>query len=674
MVRSYRRVRSERPTRKATGGTGDLFPGDGGNVLLVASTGGHLAQVVALRQWWRDWDRVWVTFEKRDALSLLVGEKVIWAHHPTTRNLVNFARNGVLALRTLRANRPGLVFSNGAGVALPFFLVAKGLRIPTAYLEVYDRIDSRTVTGRLCRHLSSTFMVQWPEQERLYPGSVNVGPVLGDNPSATKPEARREGPPLVLVTVGSDHHRFDRIIDWMDEWIDARGGDEVRYVIQYGASRRPRHGEAFDFVDHDDLERLMDEASLIVAQGGPMSMLESRSHGSLPIVVPRLRRYDEVVDDHQVTFSSHLGSLGMVRVAQTRDELFAALSEGLAHPASFQVKAEDLVPPTGVDKLIHEVSSLMRAQSQERPDVLFLGGFGRSGSTLLERMLGQVEGVTALGEVIHLQERGLLGDELCGCGERFHACGFWAAVGQQMGGWENLDAAALAELRQRVCRNARILSLMTTDVHSTGQRLRRIRYVNYLSRLYSAARDVSGSALLVDSSKHPAYAFLLRKVSVNLKVVLVVRDSRGVAYSWAKQVRRPEVVAGEEFMPTYGSSASAWRWNAYNALFHLLGRLGTPLLVVRYEDLVEDPERTLKRVLSFARVDPAAVPEEMLSAGSVRLSADHTVAGNPMRFSTGLIHLSQDEEWKGAMSRKDVERVSIITRPLLVRYGYERQV
>lgn len=146
--------------------------------MLVASTGGHLAQLIALADWWRPLRRTWVTFDKADARSLLLGEEVIYAYHPTTRNLRNAARNLALARRVLPGVAPDLVLSTGAGVAVPFFLVARSLRIPTLYLEVYDRIDSPTVTGRLCRPISTAFCVQWREQLSLYSGAEYVGPVL----------------------------------------------------------------------------------------------------------------------------------------------------------------------------------------------------------------------------------------------------------------------------------------------------------------------------------------------------------------------------------------------------------------------------------------------------------------------------------------------------------------
>lgn len=147
-------------------------------LLFVASTGGHLAQLVQLSSWWEQHQRTWVTFDKTDARSVLDGEHVIHAHHPTTRHLGNATRNAVLAHAVLADVRPDAVISTGAGVALPFFVLARARRIPTLYLEVYDRVDSTTLTGRLCRPFSTAFCVQWPEQLPLYPGSERTGMVL----------------------------------------------------------------------------------------------------------------------------------------------------------------------------------------------------------------------------------------------------------------------------------------------------------------------------------------------------------------------------------------------------------------------------------------------------------------------------------------------------------------
>src|SRR5215208_3129210 len=145
-------------------------------VVLVCSSGGHLVQLYQLRPWWEQHERLWVTFEKVDSVSLLANERVAWAYHPTTRNLRNLVRNLALAWRLLRGYRPRVVVSTGAGVALPFFVVARLLRIKAVYIEVYDRIDLPTLTGRLCYPLSDLFLLQWEEQKRFYRRGRFIGP------------------------------------------------------------------------------------------------------------------------------------------------------------------------------------------------------------------------------------------------------------------------------------------------------------------------------------------------------------------------------------------------------------------------------------------------------------------------------------------------------------------
>jgi Oligosaccharide biosynthesis protein Alg14 like len=148
------------------------------DLLLVCSSGGHLAQLAALSPWMSRHRRHWVCFDTPDAVSVLRDERVTWAHHPTTRNLANLLRNFVLAWALLARERPDVVLSTGAGTALPFFVVARLRGIPTVYLEVYDRMDTPTLTGRLCRPFTDRMLVQWDEQARLYRGAEVVGVVL----------------------------------------------------------------------------------------------------------------------------------------------------------------------------------------------------------------------------------------------------------------------------------------------------------------------------------------------------------------------------------------------------------------------------------------------------------------------------------------------------------------
>lgn len=146
--------------------------------LLVCSSGGHLLLLNQLRPWWERQERVWVTFHQADSLSMLAGEKVAWAHYPTTRNLPNLLRNLRVGWRVIRRFRPDIVVSTGAGVAFPVFLVAKLFGVKTVFVEAYARIETPSLTGRLCYPLSDLFLVQWDDQKGFYPRAHVIGRLL----------------------------------------------------------------------------------------------------------------------------------------------------------------------------------------------------------------------------------------------------------------------------------------------------------------------------------------------------------------------------------------------------------------------------------------------------------------------------------------------------------------
>ena len=132
------------------------------------------------------------------------------------------------------------------------------------------------------------------------------------------------GPLRVLVSVGTDHHRFDRLMDWVQEWVD-RAPDGVTVVVQHGSSRAPTGVDARVLVTQAELRTLMVASHVIVLQGGPGGIIDSLVSGRRPIVVPRLVALDEVVDDHQVAFARHLARLGQVEIAEDAATLHAAL-------------------------------------------------------------------------------------------------------------------------------------------------------------------------------------------------------------------------------------------------------------------------------------------------------------------------------------------------------------
>jgi sulfotransferase family protein len=302
--------------------------------------------------------------------------------------------------------------------------------------------------------------------------------------------------------------------------------------------------------------------------------------------------------------------------------------------------------------------------------LLFLGGQARSGSTLLDRALGQIPGFCSVGEVRYLFRRGLADNELCGCGTPLRSCEFWSKVGgEAFGGWDRIDLGELLWLQREVDVPSRIPLLLAPQTNPSFAGLLR-RYGEYLHRTFAGIRRVSGADVVVDSTMSPPYALVLRQVAgIDLRVVHLVRDARGVAYSSAKKVPRPETTSASDYMPAYPPHETAARWVMANGLFENLAR-SVPTVRVRYERFVGEPEEELRRIASHAGFDLAPGALDFVGQGSLELGVGHTAAGNPMRFQTGTIVLRQDERWRTVMDRRHQRLVTALTWPLLVRYGY----
>lgn len=475
--------------------------------------------------------------------------------------------------------------------------------------------------------------------------------------------------PLVVFVVGTDHHPFDRLIGWADTWRGAaeRRGVAIRCVVQHGRSAAPRSAEGRDFIPPSELEALMREAVAVVCHGGPATIAAARRAGVVPIVVARRPDLGEHVDAHQVRFAERLGGSGLVRLVRDEGELIGALEEALLHPDDFRsapYTSDGAEATAQLDRLVEELVS--GPHREEGLKVLYIAGWGRSGSTLLDRMLGQVPGVFSAGELREIWRRGAIEDRLCGCGEPFTSCPFWSEVGARaFGGWGN--ARELNRLRDRFDRPWAIPRVLSSRLTPSLDR-EVAGYAGALEALYRAIREVSGARVIVDSSKIATHAMLLRRIpGVDLRLVHLVRDSRGVVFSWQKQVVRMDGVHRDDML-RYGTVSASGRYVLYNVLAHAAGLGRVPYLFLRYEDLVRDPRAWLERVLAHAGEEPGELP--FLTDAGAELASNHTVDGNPMRLATGTVAVRADEEWRVAMDPSRRRLVAALTSPLLARYGY----
>lgn len=147
-------------------------------VCLVGSSGGHLTHLYMLKPFWKDKNRFWVTFDKEDARSLLEGEKVYPCYFPTNRSIKALIKNTKIAWDVLHKEKPDLIISCGAAVAVPFFYIGKMMGAKLVYIEVFDRIDKPTMTGKMVYPIVDKFVVQWEEQKKVYPKAVNLGSIF----------------------------------------------------------------------------------------------------------------------------------------------------------------------------------------------------------------------------------------------------------------------------------------------------------------------------------------------------------------------------------------------------------------------------------------------------------------------------------------------------------------
>lgn len=294
---------------------------------------------------------------------------------------------------------------------------------------------------------------------------------------------------------------------------------------------------------------------------------------------------------------------------------------------------------------------------------VYIGSVGRSGTTLLERALATSPRIIAVGEVVHLWRRGIQDNEPCSCGETFLRCPFWTDVGNEaFGGWDQVDLAQIDLDRAAVDRNRFIPFMLLPCVAPVRFRTSQARLLNVLGDLYrglAAVGAAEGNDVIIDSSKHPSYLFLLRSVpGVQLRLMHVVRDPRGVAYSWSKRVVRPESGLPMEQL---GPLRACVRWLSHNLIFELARLIGVPSERLPYEAFTADPTELGR---TFDRLVPGGAPTTIAaSSRAIAVGADHTVSGNPMRFAVGPIEVRSDEAWRTSLSKRSRLSIGIITTP-----------
>lgn len=299
-----------------------------------------------------------------------------------------------------------------------------------------------------------------------------------------------------------------------------------------------------------------------------------------------------------------------------------------------------------------------------RPRVLLITGYSRSGSTLLARIMGEIDGFVSPGELRYLWRRGLVENRRCDCGETCLECPFWQKVLiRAFGSAPPPDVEGILDLQRQVDRVYRIPALTRRTGVLPGDVA---TYLRYHEHLYQAIEEVTGASWIVDSSKDPSFGHLLALSNeVDLAVIHLVRDSRAVAFSWTRDKHDPGT--GKP-MARQHPLRSALEWDVAQWAASRLTRRVTRSLTLRYEDFVAAPGAAMRQVLAL--VGTSAEPS--IHENRVHLTPGHAVSGNPMRFESGEVTISEDDQWREALPASTRRLVTTFTWPKLSTHGYVR--
>ena len=310
-----------------------------------------------------------------------------------------------------------------------------------------------------------------------------------------------------------------------------------------------------------------------------------------------------------------------------------------------------------------------------RPRVLYVVGSGRSGTTLLDNVLGTLPGYFSTGE-LQLLWLALRQRSGCGCGRPVADCEVWSRVIERCHreiSW--FDPQRVEHLVQNELRIKHTPRLLRRLPHQLQTRPELAQLAEVLRSVYLGTAEYTGSRVIVDSSKSPAPATILSALeeAIDPFIVLLVRDPRAVAYSWrSRQPTLDRHRPGEMHQLT--GLRSSLRWTATNLLGERVRkRLGKDRsLVVRYEDFISNPRVTLKRIARMMGDDDIDLP--LKDDATIVLGANHTVWGNRSRFITGPVTLRMDRRWEKELPRSVSASVTALTLPGLMKYGYLRPI
>lgn len=304
--------------------------------------------------------------------------------------------------------------------------------------------------------------------------------------------------------------------------------------------------------------------------------------------------------------------------------------------------------------------------------VIYIMGCGRSGSTILDTILGHHIDIESVGELTNLVKSAWINNEYCACGKSGQDCSFWNNIKQQWRQKNSVESIEEYLSTQQSFERLRKLPELLINTTTTSHKFR--KYIDNTYALFEAISIVSSKNIIVDSSKTPVRALALSMIpKVDLYFIHLVRDGRGVAWSLKKSYKRDDQGGIQKDLISRPVWRTALLWSFYNLLSELvMNRINrNKSIQIRYEDLISSPKETLESLETFLELDFSKVIESLLKQEPIAVG--HTIAGNRLRMK-GNITLQPDREWIAKMPLKEREIFWVIAGHSILRYGYKKRV
>ena len=301
--------------------------------------------------------------------------------------------------------------------------------------------------------------------------------------------------------------------------------------------------------------------------------------------------------------------------------------------------------------------------------VLNITGCERSGSTIISKLLGEIDGFFYGGELRNIWSHSLIDNKLCSCNVLSQECSIWSEVFTKAFNGYQIDALKMRDLISLGMRT-RLVPLTFVGWGKEILKNRLKECIENLRRLYLSIQSVTGCSVIVDSTKASPYLYLLEMIDeIDLYVVHLIRDSRAVAYSWKRKKLQPEKKDKAVYMKQYTNLKGSISWNVRNLTAEVFSKsFPGKYMKLRYEDFIEKPKESVQTILNFVNEKRNSLP--FVDEHTVKLGVSHGVWGNPGRFESGNVQLKKDEEWKEKMKPTDKFVLTALTLPLLLKYKY----